>query len=429
VRLYGTFNTSSTVTITKNVDASGAVINYSGSGVAVQVGATGTATLRKTIVLPRIICTTKPTTGWVTGTIGLKITNAYSFDVTVPHVQGFEVGMLVYGENSNGTSYTAIHLGHLDNNQINHKLSATTTGWSNENRVFGGRMSHNTAEGVPCVGTKHVLIEHPTGNSDPNNNLWVGTALESPGVVEWTIDAVGGSNNRWINCRFEFTSGNSKVRWGATATRNIIDNGNSTENIQETFVTGTSFNRVQTATSARHYSSGDTQSVVFENQFGNTSPAFSIMEAGGSHLGPTATATAYAGRFTAQGWFGKRASDAFERVKIDPLNSRIYLGGGAAAPVAFISGSASSIVINGVGLYHATDATFDIGAVSSLRFRDAHLSRYVRAGTAVVTGAAATASRPNAVVAGAGAMFYDTTLSKPIWSDGTNWKDATGTTV
>jgi hypothetical protein len=41
----------------------------------------------------------------------------------------------------------------------------------------------------------------------------------------------------------------------------------------------------------------------------------------------------------------------------------------------------------------------------------------------------ATGSRPTAASAGAGAMIYDTTLSKPIWSNGTVWKDAAGTTV
>lgn len=40
-----------------------------------------------------------------------------------------------------------------------------------------------------------------------------------------------------------------------------------------------------------------------------------------------------------------------------------------------------------------------------------------------------TVNRPNAVESGAGAMAYDTTLSKPIWSDGTYWRDATGTRV
>jgi hypothetical protein len=45
------------------------------------------------------------------------------------------------------------------------------------------------------------------------------------------------------------------------------------------------------------------------------------------------------------------------------------------------------------------------------------------------TGLAATASRPAASAAGQGAQFFDTTLNKPIWSDGTNWRDAAGTTV
>jgi hypothetical protein len=40
-----------------------------------------------------------------------------------------------------------------------------------------------------------------------------------------------------------------------------------------------------------------------------------------------------------------------------------------------------------------------------------------------------TASRPTLVAGQAGAMYYDTTLQKPIWWTGTAWKDATGTTV
>jgi lysophospholipase L1-like esterase len=43
--------------------------------------------------------------------------------------------------------------------------------------------------------------------------------------------------------------------------------------------------------------------------------------------------------------------------------------------------------------------------------------------------AVATGSRPSASTVGVGAMIYDTTLGKPIWSNGTAWTDATGTTV
>lgn len=37
--------------------------------------------------------------------------------------------------------------------------------------------------------------------------------------------------------------------------------------------------------------------------------------------------------------------------------------------------------------------------------------------------------RPNPVTVGAGAQFYDVGLHRPIWSDGTVWRDATGITV
>jgi len=40
-----------------------------------------------------------------------------------------------------------------------------------------------------------------------------------------------------------------------------------------------------------------------------------------------------------------------------------------------------------------------------------------------------TASRPAPGMSGRGAMIYDTTLSKPLWSDGTVWRDATGAAV
>lgn len=48
---------------------------------------------------------------------------------------------------------------------------------------------------------------------------------------------------------------------------------------------------------------------------------------------------------------------------------------------------------------------------------------------AFAVGSYATGARPNAAVAGVGAMIYDSTLKKPLWSDGGAWKDATGKAV
>lgn len=46
-----------------------------------------------------------------------------------------------------------------------------------------------------------------------------------------------------------------------------------------------------------------------------------------------------------------------------------------------------------------------------------------------VLAAVATGSRPTPAAATAGGSVFDTTLNKPIWSDGTNWRDATGAVV
>jgi len=53
----------------------------------------------------------------------------------------------------------------------------------------------------------------------------------------------------------------------------------------------------------------------------------------------------------------------------------------------------------------------------------------VPSGQALRTGASSTGTRPSAVTVGSGATYFDTTLVKPIWSDGTVWRDAAGTAV
>lgn len=69
-----------------------------------------------------------------------------------------------------------------------------------------------------------------------------------------------------------------------------------------------------------------------------------------------------------------------------------------------------------------TTGTYNIGGTSD-RWLNLYLSGFVSLGTF------ATGSRPSAEVVPVGAMIYDTTLSKPIWSDGTSWRDAAGTVV
>lgn len=124
--------------------------------------------------------------------------------------------------------------------------------------------------------------------------------------------------------------------------------------------------------------------------------------------------------------------DLQTRIQFDQLR----ISSGIAAN--FFSGSGTTLVgcyVSGDSLPRVSlrnDGVIRFGSGTAL---DISLSRTAAnvlaldAATVWKTGQNVTGSRPAAATVGKGAQFYDTTLNKPIWSDGTNWKDAAGTTV
>jgi hypothetical protein len=424
----GTVKTSSLITINGDADLSGLTINYTGTGTAVRLGASSVASFRKTIALGPVVAANKTALGWgqVVGSIGVEIRNAYNYEVRLTQVKNFETGLLMYGSNSLGTSYCNIHLGHLDNNKVNLRIGAddTTSGYCNQNTFYGGRYGHNSNEGPNASGTKHILIDNLSVNADPNNNIWINPSIESPTVVEYAIDAQGGAYNQWFNPRLEFTSGNTKIRWGAGAVRNLVIGGNQMDSVVEEWVTGATLNSVFASNFHRLMSSGEGGGLVLENNASNSSPALSIMRANGVRLGD-APGTAYGTRLEYSVGRWKVYNDAFERCRVDGGQGRLLLGAGNAAPVAGLYGTGAFLLFTtgSTTVGFETDNAADLGGATNYR------PRYVRAGTAIQTAAVATGSRPAAAIARAGAMVFDTTLGKPIWSNGTNWVDATGAVV
>jgi len=367
----GTFKIASTITINADVDLGDSTFNYSGGGQAVRVGTISAATFRlRNIRLPRIINTAKTSNGWaqagVAGSVGVKIVNCYSCEISIPHVQGFAYGLLIAGANSNGTAYTDIRLGWLDNNQINCRLANDdSTGWANQNNVFGGRMSHNSNEGTVVSGTRHIQIA--TATSIINGNVFHGTSIESPNVVEYHLDCAG-NDNYFLACRWENTGPAPRVNWAANSKGNQIVGGYDSFRIVETRGSG-SQNEVVSRVIRRIIGGDSTHATtVFENPNSSSAPQLQGMTAGGWAAGDDETSQ-WLWRLTGQSFAGKQHDDSTPRLMLD-----------------FVNG-------------------------------------WIRSGAAV------TGSRPSASTAGAAAMFYDTTLGKPIWSNGSVWKDATGATV
>lgn len=123
------------------------------------------------------------------------------------------------------------------------------------------------------------------------------------------------------------------------------------------------------------------------------------------------------------------------QIRLGDVSATSYLARAAIGGHEYLQalGSATDININmlpkGAGRMYVgataapnADATYDLGG-NGVRWRNAWFSSYVKLGTST------TAGRPSASTAGAGATMYDTTLSKPIFSDGTVWRDAAGTAV
>lgn len=117
----------------------------------------------------------------------------------------------------------------------------------------------------------------------------------------------------------------------------------------------------------------------------------------------------------------------------DPRNTGIGLrnrGVGGNTWVLESSGPSGRSGTGGFGIYNSTTAALAVRIDSAAMANSLRLtSTGVTFGGVVKSASGATGSRPSAATVGAGSMWYDTTLTKPIWSDGSVWKDATGTTV
>lgn len=96
----------------------------------------------------------------------------------------------------------------------------------------------------------------------------------------------------------------------------------------------------------------------------------------------------------------RRGGDVTNRVQVTRDGTIQWLDGAAATVRASITRTASGLIING-------DNFIDIAGVTTAQRNASPLTA---------------AELP-------GYMLRDTTLNKPIWSDGTNWRDATGTIV
>lgn len=241
-----TYATTGTVTFGCQVDGSQATINYSGADVAVLAGSDtpGATVARKKVHLPRVVCATRPVSGWDGTSVGVKLSNLNTCQITVPFVKDFEQGLLVYGKGA-GCAYNTITLGALWENHKQLTLDSDAAGYTNQNTFLGGRLQQTLNRGAVNDDTaaNQVLIGVTPG-SVPNNNTFVGTSLEGDGPAYYRAD-INGWNNQFMNCRWENVGGESRVRFAANAIGNVIDGGYNADHLVATYIAGSNWNTIR----------------------------------------------------------------------------------------------------------------------------------------------------------------------------------------
>ena len=398
----GEYGIGSTVKIRCNADMGRATLNWlggAGSGTALIIGETdgpgdgkvgGKRTWSQHVIAPTVMATAKTTLGWaqVAGTVGIRISNAYSLTLFLNVVKNFEVGLLFRAEGGEGVSYANVYGGHLWNNKINelHDADYATGGWVTENKIYGTRHSHNSGEGYHAPGTRHIKLAAQAGFYVITNNVWVGPSLETPGVVELAVeiesrgdtDLEEAKYNRFIQSRLETSSGGPRIQMGGVD--NFFDGGYSLRFVNWTYTTGYVASQHRWVTSGVSYEpamSGNGGRIT-ENPDSNSMPVHTQLVAGGNRLGHDPL-TQYVWQQTANGARWKRFGDEHARLFADATNGRWYMGTGSAAPNRYIGALGSSIAIEGGTVIWPTNNTYDLGS-SGGRPRDFHVGRHIRLG-------------------------------------------------
>lgn len=380
IDVYGTFYTSAKIVAKGDADFSQATfLVYGTPGIALEVStgnaANPTTRLTNAVVrLPkRIVNMTKPGTGWAGQGIGVRVVNCYDCEIHTGNVVGFATGVQVtsYGT---GCVYNAFHIGHLENNKVNlQEVPGDAAGWVNENVFYDGRYSHVSGEGTAVAGTRHILISQ--GANVVNNNLYVKPSLEGD-VAEYHVENAG-SNNTLMQGRFEATT--PKVLYtGANTnqgTENVILYGYKASDIVVTY-SGTTGSRNQIVAargqSVRNINVAD----AIRNNASSASPVWKIYEA--ATVPESAGSTDWAAQMSAQFLSGKRAADAAERIKLDFVNGRLYLGAGSGAATLYVGVSGSTLLFGGgwTDITPTTTNATDLGE-AGLRYKRAYLSQGV----------------------------------------------------
>lgn len=378
---YGTFYTTETIVITSDCDLSQADI-FTTASLAIDVrNVVDTATIKRlisyNITLPRNVkYTQKPSAGWIAGTIGIKLTNLYSCKVWFGRTTGFETNNHIYSDGT-GNVYNEYMLGWCENGKINLLLDASATGWTNENNFYGGRYSHESAEGINVAGTRHIKIANAAHAI--NNNVFYKPSVEAD-IAEYHVEN-GGSYNTIICGRWEATtpkvlyfSDDNSTNAANFATGNLITGGYRVDDIAITNVgTKSAFgNRLIGLSRELNPISGtNTGGHRYKNR---GSSAYAVMTGfdAGADLA-NIDVSQYTWSLSSLALNAKRGTDAYPRISLDFSSGRLLIGNGTVDPTVGLKSTGSYVFWTGGDYAPSPTGTYNLGT-TSYKWKQLYLS-------------------------------------------------------
>jgi len=228
----GTYLITSTLIIKTHVMSSpDAIINYTGTGVAVQIGEVASAIDDVVAQLPRI---QRPTNRWHTPSLaiasdtGLRIINCKNCIIEFIRILDYSIGVECFGSD-NGFADNVVRGQRILNCAIGLKLDRFGSGWVSE-AVYDIKKI-TVGDGIlsgRVVGTRGVQKLTPNSNNVFRNINFEGNRLE------YAIE-VHGNGGVFSNCRFESADNDldpNKFFIGDDATGWLFDNGPHLDDVE-----------------------------------------------------------------------------------------------------------------------------------------------------------------------------------------------------
>jgi hypothetical protein len=346
MRAGAVFPTNGTIVVHGPMFARSAGISYSGSGIAVQVGANNGLLQDATVELPRVTQAAKAGRGWarfagtdIGDSIGVRVVRAFNCRIFVDQIRNFGIGLNPHGLDGEGCDYNSFFITILSNNKVNLKIDADRTAWVNENNFFGGRLKFDSTEGVRIPGTRQVEISLPAPSQVLNNHRFYGVSLEGD-VPEFLIDTRA-SFCAFDQCRYEAASPRVRIRGNGAGESAGLGNrfvgGYDLRNVTFIHENGAHGTRVETDRNVRWSPAPGDATLILGNSDSSATPTVMGLNSGMDPLAPVGTRWSW--YISAQHLKGKRAEDQPDAPRIDldfttgNIRTRGSILGGGATPV------------------------------------------------------------------------------------------------